>query len=373
MNPITNPIVTVLMAVYNGGKYLKSSVKSVLNQRFRDFEFLIINDCSTDDFVKVVESFNDSRIVIHNNVKNMGQTKSLNVGLTLAKGEYIARMDADDMAFPMWLEKLLSFIKDHPGYAAVSCSAAVIDGSGAPKRIHRTPTNLQDIMVNLFFGKAMNHVGAILNKKTILENGGYDESFSTAQDYELWSSLIRNNCRIINIPDVLVSVRVHESSHGFIEAEKKGLMETAETIARTVRSLAKLDMSHEEAIKMRLFYRFPSQLTIEDFRWVQRMYETIFEKIKQNGQLDPKLLKKSLRRQMLRPFCLRAVHEVEMNRPRVAREINRDYIKLYGFHMMPFFLYLISFAGFKVSKGLPSIYEKWLETVTALYLRIKSI
>ncbi|PIP13047.1 MAG: hypothetical protein COX49_03105, partial [bacterium (Candidatus Stahlbacteria) CG23_combo_of_CG06-09_8_20_14_all_40_9] len=72
----TYPLVTVLMTVYNGGQYLKSSVQSVLNQTFRDFEFLIVNDCSSDDSVKTIESFNDKRIIIHNNEKNIGQTKS---------------------------------------------------------------------------------------------------------------------------------------------------------------------------------------------------------------------------------------------------------------------------------------------------------
>jgi glycosyltransferase involved in cell wall biosynthesis len=96
MNPVTHPPVTVLMTVNNGGKYLKSSAESVLNQTFRDFEFLIISDCSTNDSVKMIESFNDERVIIYHNEKNMGQTKSLNVGLKLASR---APINLDDVIF----------------------------------------------------------------------------------------------------------------------------------------------------------------------------------------------------------------------------------------------------------------------------------
>ena len=94
---MTRPLVTVLMALYNGGGYLKQTVKSVLDQTYSDFEFLIVNDCSTDDSLKVIGSFNDPRIKVYTNEKNMGQTPSLNRGVQLAKGEYFARMDGDDL------------------------------------------------------------------------------------------------------------------------------------------------------------------------------------------------------------------------------------------------------------------------------------
>ncbi len=281
----SNPLVTVLMPVYNGGEYLRLSIESILRQTYRDFEFLIINDCSTDNSLKIIEAFNDKRIIIYNNENNLGQTKSLNVGLKLAKGKYIARMDADDMAFSMWLDKLVKYILEHPEYVAVSSYAAVIDGLGNPQKILKTPNNFQEVIVNLFFGKAMNHVGALLNKEIILKIGGYNEDFSVAQDYELWSSLIRMGYQIINIPDILVSVRVHENSFGFMEETKKGLQDTSETVTRTVNTLTSLKITRDEAVKMRLFYRFPSSLTSNDFKWVQKMYENIFDNLKDKFNL----------------------------------------------------------------------------------------
>ncbi len=367
----TNPLVTVLMPVYNGGEYLKISVRSVLNQTYRDFEFLIINNCSTDDSVEIIESFNDKRIIIHNNDRNLGQTKSLNIGLRLARGKYVARMDADDMAYPMWLEKLVNYVKEHPMYAAVGTSAVVIDSSDCIKRLLKTPINYQEIIVNLFFGKAMNHVGAFLKKETILEIGGYNEDFSVAQDYELWSSLIRMGYQIINIPDILVSVRVHENSFGFMEETKKGLEDTSETITRNVNTLTSLKITRDEAVKMRLFYRFPFYLTSNDFKWVQNIYEEIFNNLKDKFKLNPKLLRMRLKSQMLRPYCIRALHEIEDNKLSTAREIIKDYFRFYGFHIKPFCLYLVTYTGFEVAKYIPLIYEESLKIVTKLFLKIK--
>ncbi len=367
----SNPLVTVLMPVYNGGEYLRLSIESILRQTYRDFEFLIINDCSTDNSLKIIEAFNDKRIIIYNNENNLGQTKSLNVGLKLAKGKYIARMDADDMAFSMWLDKLVKYILEHPEYVAVSSYAAVIDGLGNPQKILKTPNNFQEVIVNLFFGKAMNHVGALLNKEIILKIGGYNEDFSVAQDYELWSSLIRMGYQIINIPDILVSVRVHENSFGFMEETKKGLQDTSETITRTVNTLTSLKITRDEAVKMRLFYRFPSSLTSNDFKWVQKMYENIFDNLKDKFKLNSKLLRMRLKRQMLRPYCIRAVHEIEGNKLSVARKIIKDYFRFYGFHIMPFCLYLVTYTHFGVAKKIRLIYEESLKIVTKLSIKIR--
>lgn len=367
----TNPLVTVLMTVYNGGEYLKSSVQSVLNQTFKDFEFLVVNDCSNDDSVKTIESFKDDRIVIYNNERNIGQTKSLNVGLNLARGKYIARMDADDMAFPSWLDKSVDYIRRHPEYAAVGSYAVVIDGLGNPQKIHKTPINFHQIIVGLFFAKVMNHVGAVIKKEAIIEKGGYNENFSAAQDYELWSSLIRMGYQIINIPDILVSIRVHENSFGFMEETKKGLQDAAETITRNVNTLTSLKITRDEAVKIRLFYRFPSYLTNNDFKWVQNMYEKIFDNLKDKFKLNSKLLRMRLKSQMLRPYCIRAVHEIEGNKLSTAREIIKDYFRSYGFHIMPFCLYLVTYTGSGIAKKIPLIYEESLKIATKLFLTIK--
>lgn len=360
------PLVTVLMTVYNGGEYLRSSVHSVLNQTYKDFEFLIVNDCSTDNSLDIIKSFNDKRIIIHHNEKNMGQTKSLNVGLRLAKGKYVARMDADDMAFPLWIEKTLNYILKNPEYAAVSSYAVLIDSFGNPYKIFKTPNNFQEIIINIFFAKVINHVGAIINKEVIMEIGGYNEKFMASQDFELWSSLIKAGYKIVSIPEVLVSIRIHENSFGFITESKKGPSEVAEIIARTVNKLTNLTLSYDDAIKLRLFYRFPHQMTISEFKWAHFMYKEIFDNLKAIYKLNPRLLKTILKKPMLGAFCKRALYEIENNKPNAARSVIYDYNRYYGCHIMTSMILLLSFFGNGLIKRILYIYTKCEEKYTKI-------
>src|SRR3990167_4275908 len=189
-----NPSITVFMAVYNGEKYIRSSVESVLQQSFADFEFLIINDKSTDQTLTILQEYRekDPRIVIHTNQNNIGQTKSLNTGLRLAKGEYVARIDADDFALPRWLETQVAAARKNPKSAVISAQALVIDENNSILRIARSPAALQDIILRSFTFSPINHVGSILKKDTVIKNGGYDENYKTAADFDLWGKLIRS-------------------------------------------------------------------------------------------------------------------------------------------------------------------------------------
>ena len=101
------------MSVYNGAKFLAEAIDSILAQTFTDFEFIIIDDTSSDDSLQVINSYKDARIVLLQNTKNIGLTKSLNIGIAKAKGKYIARMDADDISMPKRLEKQFDFMEEH--------------------------------------------------------------------------------------------------------------------------------------------------------------------------------------------------------------------------------------------------------------------
>lgn len=354
-----DPSMTVLMTVYNGGEYLKTAVGSVLNQTYRDFEFLVINDCSTDESLDIIKSFNDNRIVLHNNEKNLGQTKSLNIGLRLAKGKYVARMDADDMAFPMWLEKMVTLLSKNPEYVAVGAAAVTMNDKGKTGKLLKTPSSFAEVVFHTFFGSAINHVGALLNKEIILKNGGYNEEFKIVQDFELWSSLIRNKYRITNIPEVLIAVRVHTNSKGFIEEKNRGLEEVSETIYRNVNSMTNLKISYDDAVKMRMFYRFPEQINKKEFEDIQNLYFDVLNNLKDGLKLEPSHLKKMFKKQMLIPYCKRAIGEIENKKTKSALEIISSYNRLYGFHIVPFFLSIMSFIGFPKIKKLSHIYIRW--------------
>ena len=351
------PLVTVLMAVYNGGEYLRASVKSVLDQSFRDIEFLIVNDCSTDNTVEIIESFHDDRVVIHTNDENMGQTKSLNAGLRLAKGRYIARMDADDEAFNEWLEKLVEFIGKYPEYAAVSCTALAMNQDGITKKLLRTPVNFEEVIFHIFFGNAMNHVGSLINKEILLSNGGYNEEFKIVQDYELWSSLIRKKYRIISIPDVLVAVRVHESSLGFMEEKKRGLQEVSEVICRNVNELSDVKISHDEAVQLRMFYRFPEQLSLKEFEDAHEKYKDIFSHLKDEFEIPPAVLNEKLRALMAIPYYKGAMGHVVSENLKDARGVLMRYMKAYGFNIAFLAMFLATFSGKYLTMQLSSIFH----------------
>jgi glycosyltransferase involved in cell wall biosynthesis len=361
-----SPLVTVLMTVYNGAEYLNASVKSIIEQTFKGFEFLIVNDCSTDNSVKIIKSFSDKRIAVFNNERNIGQTKSLNIGLKLAKGEYIARIDADDVAFPMWLEKLVRFIRKHPEYAAVSPSVIIIDSVDKRKKIRRVPASFHEIIFHIFYDSPMNHVSVIMNKDLILGHGGYDEAFKITQDYELWSSLVRNNYSITNISDVLMSCRVHSSSTLFVEASKKALKEKSETIFRNISYFTNLKLTYDDAVEIcKLFYHTP-ELSQEEFERAETNFVKIYSNLKERFRLPSKFVKSEVKAIMSKPYCKLAVFNIQNNKIKDARRIALMYCRRYGFRAMLFLIFITTFSGLRMSKKLPIIYEKWLELKTRI-------
>src|SRR3989338_4055549 len=207
-----NPHITVLMALYNGGEYLRQTVQSVLDQTYGNFEFLIVNDCSTDDSLKVIESLHDKRIKVHNNAKNLGQTPSLNIGMKLAEGDYFARIDGDDVALPQWLQVQVNAIEKYPDYSVISSYAVAIDERNRIKKIYAPPLEGEDIVLRSLIAPPIHHVGSILKKKDIIGIGGYDERYIYAADYELWERLIKKDFRITTTPEILVAIREHARS-----------------------------------------------------------------------------------------------------------------------------------------------------------------
>jgi len=206
-----NPKITVLMSVYNEEKYLREAVDSILNQTFENFEFLIINDASTDKTVKILESYNDPRIKIYNNKKNIGLTKSLNVGLKMAKGKYIARQDADDISMPDRFEKQTDFLNKHDNYAVVGTFARIINEHSEEIRPFRIPTEDSDIRNFLKTDNCMVHGSVMIRMSTLLDMGFYNEDFERSQDYELWLRLTKKYY-MRNIPDFLYCRRMQSKT-----------------------------------------------------------------------------------------------------------------------------------------------------------------
>jgi glycosyltransferase involved in cell wall biosynthesis len=202
---VKEPRVTVLMPVYNGEAFLHEAITSVLSQTFGDFELLVINDGSTDRSVAIADSTHDPRIRIIDNEKNRGLIYSLNKGLDLARGEYIARMDCDDTSLPRRLEKQVGFMRAHP---EIGISGTWIEVRGKKTYPKKYPADSESIRCNMLFYCAVAHPSVIIRKEVIKRYQLYfDESYVLAEDYELWVRAL-NKVKFSNLPEILVRYRL---------------------------------------------------------------------------------------------------------------------------------------------------------------------
>jgi len=203
------PKISVVMSVYNGERFLKQSVDSIINQSFSDFEFIIINDASTDSTLKILDSYRDPRIIIINNDKNLHLPKSLNKGIKIAKGDYIVRMDADDISLEDRFEKQVRFMEEHPDIGASSGNYITIDESG--KSIGRSKV-LRGKQLDKYYllPSPLVHPASIIRTYILKNEFMYNELYDSAQDYDLWLS-IHDKYRLDNMSDVLIKYRVTQS------------------------------------------------------------------------------------------------------------------------------------------------------------------
>lgn len=205
------PSISVVMAVYNGEKYLKEAIDSILYQTYRDFEFIIIDDCSTDDTPCILASYGDKRIRIIRNERNLKLPASLNRGLRLAQGKYIARMDADDVAMPERFAKQIGYMEAHNEVAVLGGSIEVMDEFG--KSLYVNQVKCGDKIGSYYLlPSPIAHPTAMLRKSMTVDEGFfYDEKYTSAQDYDLWLRIAKVH-KIANIPDVVLMYRIHGGS-----------------------------------------------------------------------------------------------------------------------------------------------------------------
>lgn len=219
----SKPKITVLMSVYNGKLYLRQAIESILNQTYQNFECIIIDDCSTDSSLKIINSYDDSRIkVLHNNL-NFGLSRSLNIGLSLSQGDYIARMDADDISLPQRFDVLKRYMDNNPDVGICGSWAETIEKS--PRKL--TPDcSPENIRTELFFHNIIIHPSVII-RKSVLEGNHleYNEKLLFAQDYDLWVKCSKYT-KITNIPEFLLRYRISNtqlSSNRLINQHKSAM------------------------------------------------------------------------------------------------------------------------------------------------------
>ena len=202
---------SVVLSTYNEGRYIAKSIQSILDQTYPFFEFIIVNDGSTDGTLDVVRSFDDPRIIIVDK-PNSGLPDSLNKGIEKAQYDWIARMDGDDIAEPTRFENQIRYIDDAVGVIGGQFREIDEDGNYLSQNISRKPVTPGKCKRWILFGMSpLAHPSVIVRKSLLQEFGGYDANFKAAQDIELWSRLSPSTT-IINIPDVVLKYRKHSNN-----------------------------------------------------------------------------------------------------------------------------------------------------------------
>lgn len=206
----------VLLPTYNAALYIKASIDSILNQTFNDFDLYIYDDCSIDNTAEIVFSYTNSRVFYRKNTENMGIAKTLNRGLDelLPNYEFIARMDADDWAYPQRFEKQLDFLNKNKEIVLCGTQGYWLnDVNENPLKGWTYPTNTEYIKYYLLFAATFGHSSVVFRSQTITKyNLRYDETITTCEDWELWVRVSKIG-KMANLPDFLMKYRILENSN----------------------------------------------------------------------------------------------------------------------------------------------------------------
>ena len=205
-----SPRVSVIMPVNNIQTFLTEAIESILNQTFADFEFLIISEPGTNH--EIIDGYSDRRIRHIRTARKIGLARSLNYGIKAARGEYIARMDADDVSLPGRLERQVTFLDEHQYIGIVGTGYEYIDETGRTLLIRSNPSGPEFTKWLLLFGDVIINSSILARVDVIRHIGGYDPALVVAEDYDLWVRATANKTKIVNLPDVLTKLRIHSGS-----------------------------------------------------------------------------------------------------------------------------------------------------------------
>jgi glycosyltransferase involved in cell wall biosynthesis len=205
------PKVSVFMPVYNAGNFLHEAIESILCQTFKDFEFLIVNDGSSDQSESIIRSYNDERIKLINNPKNLGLIASLNIGLDLCQGEYIVRMDQDDISMPERIAHQIEFMDRNPQFGLIG-SWFEDFGEHIESKEVRYSTDDIEIRLRHLYQTHISHPTAVIRNSIIRKfKIQFDPDFIHGEDYNCWVT-ISQFCKLSNFPEVLVRKRDHPTN-----------------------------------------------------------------------------------------------------------------------------------------------------------------
>ena len=217
------PLISVLLCTYNDEKYIYKAVKSILDQTFEDFEFIIINDGSTDKTLDILKQFDDKRLILIDK-PNTGLTDSLNLGVSIAKSNWIARMDGDDISIKTRFEEQIKYIDDNVAVIGTQCK--FIDEEGNQIATVSLPLTHNEILKKgTSFRTMYIHPSVLINKELLLKSGGYDDYLDSAEDLDLWLKLSHYG-KLVNIDSVLLKYRKHQNQISITKRKEQLLYAT---------------------------------------------------------------------------------------------------------------------------------------------------
>ncbi len=279
-----NVKISIIMPVHNGENYLRPAMESIFGQTLSNFEFIIINDGSTDNTEKVINSYKDRRVILLNNKERIGVSKSLNRAVEISRGEYIARMDADDISLPKRLEKQFIFLENHKEIGVLGSNAYLINSEGKEIGKYIRPDSLVLIKWTALFSNPMIHP-SIMARTLILKENKYDERLKNGQDYELWSRLIfTKNISFVNLNEPLLKYRIHTESvtqTAILENNKKGSLQIS------ANNLNYLKLIPEEKKSGYLQIISGPKLTIKNIYYLFKIINKLQEKFIEKENLPP--------------------------------------------------------------------------------------
>jgi len=239
-----------MMSCYNASQYLSEAIESILQQTYSDYEFLLINDGSTDGTLDILRTYasEDKRIVVVDK-KNTGLADSLNVGLKAARGKWIARLDADDIALPERLAQQMAFVHWDPSVILLGTACVLIDQSGGAIGRYRYPAGHHSLVTQMEkHGSPFPHSSVLFHKETVIRIGGYNGRFVPfCEDVDLWLRLSRIGV-IACLPQVLVKIRKHGSNiTSRSSMASRTVMATAVNVCHFLRAKGVIDPSQKHA------------------------------------------------------------------------------------------------------------------------------
>jgi glycosyltransferase involved in cell wall biosynthesis len=267
-----NPLVSVLMPAYNAEKYIGEAIESILNQTFKDFEFIIVNDGSKDNTLKIIEKYKnrDSRIILINNSVNLKISKSLNTGINLSKGKYIARMDADDYSYPHRLERQFKFMENNPSIGVLGGAMEIINENGKSIGKRTYASKDKEIRRKMFRYSPFSHP-LIMIRKSVLDLAGlYNSRYDSAEDYELYFRL-GVYTKFANLSDVLLRYRERSKSITLGSTKKmelKTIKIRNENLKNKEYKVTTLDNVYNY-LHLFSIYTLPSSLRIKIFNFIR--------------------------------------------------------------------------------------------------------